>query len=265
MNTDRIVSQYITAWNRRDVPGLLDLMHTGAAYYDAFWMETCVGNLAQYFHDAMDEEPYWYEQVGDVIPSDSGVVFRYSAHECSDSKIGEPLHYGAEVLHFRGDKILTVADFYCSSDRGSLEEVARLAAMRHGVPNHVNAGLGALRALRVKAELSSEIEQGNVYLDPDITMLDLAEKIGCSIDQLSIVIDRQFGTSFGNVMDTQRTEHARALLQKYPDDPNIIERVATLAGFKSVQEFRNKFTDFFGVTPPDFCRRQKQGNDSNGK
>ena len=59
MDIDELVEKYINAWNRSDVSGLLDLMHPGAAYHDAFWAETCVGrDLALYFRDAMEEEPF---------------------------------------------------------------------------------------------------------------------------------------------------------------------------------------------------------------
>lgn len=263
MDAEKLVKQYIDAWNQREVAGLLDLMHPGAAYYDAFWMESCVGrDLAQYFRDEFDEEPYWYEQVGDVIATENGVSFRYSAHDPSDANIGDPIHYGAEVLQIRDSKILTVTDFYCSTIRDDLEEVAKLAVRHHGMPTHVSSGLGALKTMRIRSALSTEIEKDEVYLDPNISLSKLAAKIGCSLDQLSIVISREFGTSFAHVMDARRIEHAKKLLQSYPDDPNILKQVSGQAGFKSYKEFCDKFTDFLGCTPTDYCHQQRQKDDS---
>lgn len=265
MNLKGLVQSYFDAWNRQDVDGLLTLMHRGAAHYDAFWMESCVGrDLAQYFQDAMDEEPYWYEQVGDLIGTENGVGFRYSAHHRSNSKIDEPILYGAEVLVIRDNKILTMTDFYCSPDRADLKEVADLVAKRHGLPRHVDSGLSALRAMRLNAALSAKMDVDKVYLDPALTISELAKEIGCSIDHLSIVIDKYFGTSIGDFLDTRRVKHAGELLQDEADDPNIVMRAASQAGFSSSKEFSDKFTDYFGVTPIEFCERHNQKDDTEG-
>lgn len=250
MNLDGIVRKYFEAWNRLDVAGLLELMHPGAAYYDAFWMETCVGrDLPQYFQDAMDEEPYWYKQVGDTMSTDTGVVTSYSAHERSGAITGEPILYGADILNLRGTKILTVTDNYCSPDRSALAEVAGFAAKHHGLPSHANSELGALKMARIKAELSIQVDNDKAYLDPIITLAQPAEKIGCTLEQLSIIIKNQFGTSFGNFLDSQRVEHARELLAKNPDRVGIVEQVANQVGFSSVREFSVKFAGIVGIAP----------------
>ena len=266
MDMDELVRKYINAWNQLDVPGLLDLMHPGAAYYDAFWAETCVGrDLAPYFRDAMEEEPFWYERVGGTIRTENGVTFRYSAHPLSGSTIGEPVHFGAEILNVRHGKILTVTDIYCSSDESHLARVAELAAHRHGLPRHANSGLGALKMARIKAGLSASLEEDKDYLDPNITISQLAEKIGCKLDQLSVVIEKEFGTSAGKFLDTQRVEYSRVLLRDLPDGSNTFRQVAESAGFQSVTEFRKKFAEIIGVTPKDYCRQKTSKQPSRDK
>ncbi len=263
MDLNRLVKKYFDAWNRQDVAGVLELMHPGAAYYDAFWMETCVGHhLTQYFQDAMDEEPFWYEQVGDVIPTPSGCVFRYSAHHRSGSKPGALICHGAEVLNIRAGQILTVTDLYCSPNRADLEEVAELATRRHGVPSHTTAGLGALKTTRLKAELSAQIDKDKVYLDPDITLSQLADDIGCTFLQLCIVVNKEFGSSFEELVDARRIAYAKDLLEKAPGKPDMVAQVAAQAGFKSLQEFDLKFKKALGVTPTDFCAHPDNENGS---
>jgi len=261
MYSKEIVYKYIDAWNQQDVTGLLDLMHTGAAYYDAFWMENCVGcDLAQYFRDAMDAEPFWYSPVGEMLSTENGVVYRYSAHHREGHKIGDPILYGAEFLSIRDGKILTVTDMYCSPNPSDLLEVAELAARRHGLTTHVKSGLGALKEARIKAGLTVSVDEEKVYLNGDITMSQLAETVGCTLDQLGVVIERQFDVRFEEFLDSRRVEHARELLEQSPDHPNIVEKVATLVGFMSVGRFEEKFTEIVGVTPTIFCSQQKQEN-----
>jgi AraC-like DNA-binding protein len=258
VNSKELVETYINAWNQRDVAGLLELMYAGAAYYDAFWMETCVGSdLAQYFQDAMDEEPFWYVQVGEVIETKNGVVFRYSAHDPDASKIGEPLHYGAEILNVVDGKILTITDMYCSSNPDDLLEVAKLAARRHGLTTHVNSGLGALKKARIRAGLSRSVDEDKVHLDPELTIAQLADAVGCTLDQLRIVIKNEFGAGIADFLDIRRVETAKELLENNPDDPDIIDKASRSAGFSSVRQFRTKFADVIGVTPTVFCLKQK--------
>lgn len=258
MNTDEIVRKYVDAWNRQDVAGLLQLMHAGAAYYDAFWMEACVGRgLAQYFQDAMNEESYWFEQIGEAIATENSVTFRYSARDRAASTDSEPLFYGAEILVIRDDKILTVTDMYCSPVRSDLMEVAALAAQRHGLTSHINDGLGAKKVARIKAGLSASIEQDKVYLDPDITMTQLAEVVGSTLDQLSAVFESFFGASYTEFMDAQRIEYAKELLANRRDEPGLIQKVAISSGFRSESEFRKRFAQLVGTSPRVYCSEQK--------
>ena len=259
MNKNEIIRKYIDAWNQQDVMGILDLMHAGAAYYDAFWMETCVGrDLEKYLRDAMNEEPFWYQQVGDAIESDNCVVFRYSAHRRKDRTISDPIHFGAEILCFQDDKIVTITDLYCNTDRESLEEVAELVQGRHGLPAYANDGLGALKEARIKTNLSARIDEAHIFLDPDITVSELAQIIGCTLDQLSVVIQKHFGTTSEAFIDSQKIKYAKELLKTSPDNPDTLENVATSAGFRSAREFRQKFAEIVGVTPTNYCHQQKQ-------
>lgn len=219
MKTTEISERYLAAWNRRDVAELLACMHKGAAYYDAFWMESCVGReLPQYFQDSFDEEPYRYEQLGDTIDTETGVVFRYSAHDRQDSNFVKPFFFGAEVLTLRDGLILTVSDFYCDPNRSNLVELARLASKRHGLPNHTKSGLGAKKALRLRQSLSSLLERAEVDSSSPLTASQLADQIGCTVSQLLTVIDAEYGTHFEEILDRNRTIYARDVLPVRPGD-----------------------------------------------
>jgi hypothetical protein len=64
MRLEELAKKYVDARNRQDV-GVLELMHPGAAYYDAFWVKSCVGrDLAQWLQDSMDEKPKAHPSIG---------------------------------------------------------------------------------------------------------------------------------------------------------------------------------------------------------
>ena len=52
MDVERLVDDYINAWNRHDITQLLKVMGKGGEFYDAFWLEECGGrDLARYLQD----------------------------------------------------------------------------------------------------------------------------------------------------------------------------------------------------------------------
>ena len=255
MDIEELVERYVLAWNEQDLEGLLSLMHKGASYYDAFWMETCVGqDLAQYFRDSFEEENYWYERVGGAIEVDNGVAFRYLTYEGGKSKFGRALYNGAEVLIIRDDKIITVSDYYCNPHAHAIEEIAKLAARRHGQTSFAKSGLGAGRSSSFRNRLSTVMDQEQIYLNPDLTLSELANRIGCPLDHLSQVLNTEFGTNFHNFLDQHRVKFAKTLLLDESDDPGYLVRVALQAGFRSLENFNSTFRKTFGVTASEFHR-----------
>ena len=214
MDIEELVERYFAAWNRHDVAGLLAVMHKGVAYYDAFWRETCVGrDLEQYLIDSFEIEPYFYCQIGDLVTVESGVVFRYSAHIGNGTDIGEVLFYGAEVLTIRDDKILTVSDFYCSSDKKELDEIARLSLRRHGQSMYASEGLGAKKSSIIRSEIARMIDNDTLRLYPELTVAELADQIGCTVDQFLHVISKEIKLNVGSNDDQENVRGLTELAQ----------------------------------------------------
>ena len=194
-----LVKQYFSAWNDHDVDAVLALMHSGAAMYDAFWLEACVGkNIRQYLCNGFEDEPFFYALVGDVIDTDSGVVYRYSAHRDSPANDDNFVYEGAVVLTLRDGLILTVSDFYCSPNPDDLTEVAQLVSQRHGVPRHADHGFSAYRHMRLRNLLAKFVDQDQNNASASMTIAEVADEIGCSTQQLLNAIDAQFGTQFSS-------------------------------------------------------------------
>lgn len=255
MNIEKLVDDYILVWNKQDVAELLGLMDTGASYYDAFWMETCSGkDLWQYFSAAFRDENYWYKQTDDLIAIDSGVVFRYSAHERTNSRIGQQVYQGAEVLIIIDSKIVTVSDHYCNPGRSALVEAGNLAAKRHGQTRYATSGFSASREAHFRRELKTKLNTEKMFLDPELTLAKLSGQIGCSSDYLSDIINTEFGADFRTVLNKKRAEFAKELLNLESADPGYLSHVAIRAGFRSVTEFKTSFSKAFGVEPEDFGR-----------
>ena len=262
MNMEKLVDDYVDAWNRQDLAQLLELMDKRATFYDAFWMEYCAGkDLARYLQGGLDEG-YWFRRTDNVILVANSVAFRYTAHKRIESNIGPILFNGAEVLTLRDHKIVSVSDYYCNPDQTTLEEVARLATKRHGKTHHARSGLGGLKSLHFRSVLSDIMDQDKVYLDAELTLSQLASQVGCSVDNLSQVISSDYGTSFQNYLDQYRIRYASELLLEESTDPNYVFQVALQSGFRSLESFNNLFRRQFGETPAEYRRHNGQDSES---
>ena len=262
MDPEKLVESYVSACNRQDIDGLLEIMHEGFAHYDAFWMETCVGRDAvQYFRDSFDKDQYLLQRVGKVIVIDDCVSFRYNAHAPTDPEFVRALFNGAVVFNVHDDKLMTVSDFYCDTDQYSLQEVTKLVARRHGLPKYAASGLSAYKASLYRKQLSTLMQDEKVYLDPELTLSQLASQIGCSMDHMSQLINTEFGTDFHILMKERRLRLARDLLLEESDDPNYAYRVAARAGFQSFEDFADSFKEMFGMTPTMFSSQMTRNID----
>jgi len=254
MDLHKLVEAYVDAWNQQDVDKVLALMHKGAAYYDAFWMETCVGkDLADYFRACFEIDNFYYKIVGDPVVVNDGVAYRYSTHDHGDPD-GPVLFYGTSVLIVRDGKILTDSEFYSSPNKEDLEEICRMAERRHGVPKYAEAGLGAWKISAYRKELSTLMDDDQLFLDPDLTLLKVAEQLRCTAEQLSYVLRTEFQMNFEKFLNQRRAQFARHLLIEESDGPDLVSRVAAMVGFRSVDEFGAAFRNLFGVSPAEFHR-----------
>jgi len=215
MKLDELIRRYIDAWNRRDLASMLDLLHPGAAYYDALWMESCVGrHLPKMLQESLDEEQYWYQMLGEPIEIEDGGVYRYAAFDLDGSEIGKRRFEGAEVLTVRDGKILTISDHYSDPDPMVLTEVARLAVLRHGLPAFVSAGHSAYKSVHVKNRLLQLMTSDKIYHDRTLTVVDLAEQLGCTVDHLLTLVNAEFGTDVKEFVDRPGTTYVADLLRR---------------------------------------------------
>jgi len=213
MDTEDIVDRYLAVCNRRDVKGTLALLHEGAAYFDAFWRESCVGSdLAQYFEDWFQSDCRYYQRISRVTRVGDAASYRYSAHDEGDIENCPSAYEGAEVLIIRAGKILTISDFYCSPDPEDLREVSMLAQKRHGECKYAHAGLSAAKSSVVRNQLVSMIETDAIRQFSNLAVSEFVVHLGCSVQQLIQVVNAEFRTSLDRSMQQHDVMRVSELL-----------------------------------------------------
>ena len=253
---EKLATRYIAAWNSKDVPGLLKLMHPQASYYDAFWGETCSGtDLSKYFRTNFDFDARWYRWDEEVITTQNGLVMRYIAFDSNDTEGLQPIFNGAEVITLTGELIMTISDFYCDPDSIELVEIAKLAEKQHSRANIAPIGLSVRVSAHIKRRLSELADATTVFLDPDLTVTLLAEHTGCSVMHLFYVLEEEKETTFVQFVDECRARYATTLLTDTSNGIIRIEQIAERSGFKSIDSLDRAIQSTFGVTTKEYAQQ----------
>ena len=107
---------------------------------------------------------------------------------------------------------------------------------------------------KINQNLINYLKNNEIYLNPDLSIQQLAQLIGTKPNYLSQVINQYYGKHFRDFINSYRVVKAKELLQK---TDLIIEAIAYDTGFNSTSTFYTAFKKETGMTPKKF-RKQKQ-------
>ena len=97
-------------------------------------------------------------------------------------------------------------------------------------------------------------DSGKTYLQPDITLDLLAEKLNVSRNYLSQVINEKFHQNFSDFINELRIKEARKLLMDKKNSNLTIQAIANSVGFNSMSSFISAFKKYTGVKPSVFLK-----------
>lgn len=102
------------------------------------------------------------------------------------------------------------------------------------------------------------LEESDYFISsPQITLLDLANKIGTNRTYLSEFLNKEINTTFYDYVNNLRLEYAEHLLSLSDSEKNLtLEEVMGKAGFNSLSTFRRAFQKRYGVSPSKYRRRK---------
>ncbi len=100
-------------------------------------------------------------------------------------------------------------------------------------------------------------EQEKIYLDSELTLGSLAEKLGVSRHHLSQAINTVFGFSFSDWVAQWRVKEAQSLLEKTKDKEMSIKEIVYQTGFNTKAAFNLAFKKWTGMTPTAFRKQKK--------
>ncbi len=105
-------------------------------------------------------------------------------------------------------------------------------------------------------QVVEKMEKDKVYLDPDLSLVRLAQSVQSSARFVSRAINEHTGKNFSEFVNTYRVEHAKRLLASDPEAKAAL--LAYDCGFHSISAFYTAFRQHTATTPHQF--RQTIGN-----
>ncbi|WP_073170660.1 helix-turn-helix domain-containing protein [Tangfeifania diversioriginum] len=103
----------------------------------------------------------------------------------------------------------------------------------------------------ISSKIIDEFKENEYYLDPDISLQELAGKLNISKHKLSKIIKDEGYDNFYVLINHFRIQKSKILLSKMPNN-HVIESVVTESGFKSRSTFYRVFKDSTGLTPKEY-------------
>jgi len=118
--------------------------------------------------------------------------------------------------------------------------------------------LSAEQVANLSVQLSSLMENDKLFLDNDLNLATVAEKLGTGIHETSFLINETTKDNFYNFINKYRIEEAKKLLASAKMDELNILGIAFASGFNSKTTFNTTFKRIVGISPSQYSKEQKK-------
>ena len=109
--------------------------------------------------------------------------------------------------------------------------------------------------------LDNVMTVGKIYLNPKLTVIDLAAAICTNKTYLSLYLNNTLHTTFYDYVNKYRIEEACGIMkERSAENKMMIAEVATASGFNSLSSFNRYFMKMKGISPSEFIMRNDNKN-----
>ncbi len=115
--------------------------------------------------------------------------------------------------------------------------------------------LAPARAAEISGKVLQLMDREKLYLKPELTLSELADRLSVSANDLSQVINREMNKSFFDFINEYRVQEAKKLLSSPKYNHLSVLGIALDAGFNSKSAFYNAFNKHIGTTPSGFKKQ----------
>ncbi|WP_191602417.1 helix-turn-helix domain-containing protein [Marinomonas algicola] len=136
------------------------------------------------------------------------------------------------------------------------EENTELTQSEHS-NKYLKSALSEADMLRISKKLEALMDKETAYLEPNLSMPQLAEKLSLSPNYLSQTINTIYEITFFDYINKKRIDYAKQLLVNPTLADKSIVDIAVDAAFNSRSAFYSAFKKHVGMTPVQFRKSSK--------
>jgi AraC-like DNA-binding protein len=257
MISSDFVASYFDAWNHHDAGAVADHLARGGTYCDMpFQRQLARAELIAHLTEYFAQDNCRYQLIGEILRAENSIAFQYRA--CPQDRSDETAGWtGAEFVTMQGDAAGRIEDYYRSPDLESAVRAATPDSVRQRIQRYAKSGLDEEGLQAVMTRLTELMEAERFYLEPDLSLPQLSERMDCSVNHLSQAINAGFGVSFYDYVNGYRVRQAADILCSDDRESNAILEVALAVGFNSTSTFYAAFKKITGQTPAQYRRETR--------
>lgn len=117
------------------------------------------------------------------------------------------------------------------------------------------SSLGPGKAEEIIPKLLCLMEEEKLFLDPDLTLRELSQRLRVHYNHLSRIINERFGLSYNDFINRYRIEEAKRKMAAPEEKESTILDILLSSGFYSKSVFNTAFKKFTGMTPSEYRKR----------
>lgn len=122
---------------------------------------------------------------------------------------------------------------------------------------YVNSNLTEAQAQAYLQQIEAYMLQEKPYLEPRITIGELAQRLQIPVNDLSQIINEQLEQNFYDFINSYRVEAFKELLSQPDSEQFTLLSLGLEAGFNSKSTFNAIVKKFTGLTPSQYARQQR--------
>jgi AraC-like DNA-binding protein len=119
-------------------------------------------------------------------------------------------------------------------------------------PKYAKSALRTEQLTSLKQRLDDFMQLEKPYLENELTLGDLANRVGISAHQLSQLLSVGYGQSFYDFINHRRVREAQRCLKDPGFQPQSVLDIGLASGFSSKATFNSAFKKHTGTTPSAF-------------
>ncbi|MBT5074347.1 MAG: helix-turn-helix domain-containing protein [Kordiimonadaceae bacterium] len=256
-NIPKLVEKYLSYWVETDIEGLMSMYADDVKYHDMpSWEILENDELHQFILDTFALQQNYRIKLNQSTVIEGNSAFLYWTQSFVSADTGRKVEVkGVELIVFSDGLIKSVHEFYEYQTTGSV--LMTSPGRENYLEKMTKLGLTKEMMQKISAELSGYLVNKRPYLIPDLTLANVADKLGYTRNQVSFVINHVLDKTFYDLINSHRIDHAIDKMSSPENNFSILE-LGYDAGFNSVSGFYNAFKKQTEKTPAQYLRHLKR-------